>query len=299
MKRRRFIRSVGSIVGASALPTTSVAGETTTSRPPEIAQAVLDAYGWEQVGEVSELPSFTDEDHIENVEKTTFRLNAYHSTDLSEAIERATPLQGVRPLKHLWAARVTTDDKETEAIWNEGETAEAAAGIDGTTEEAFERYIEGSILEGNVEFHGEWHRKAVEEASGSVIGEIPIVGSGLATVFSWKWNLTTTITTKTGNTSHISEYYFSLPLSSISASAQQKIETETSLDFRGMYVDWFAEGNVFYAAGGIYPEDEARLNEQLSDGFDEGLLDFDPPEFNISTDEDYEQEMLQLLREVR
>lgn len=159
--------------------------------------------------------------------------------------------------------------------------------------------MQESILEGDIEFRGEWHRKAVEEGTGGLLGSLPgPLGTTLETAFSWKWNLTTSVTTETGNTSHISEYYFSLPLTSVSADAEEQVETETALDFRGLYIDWFAEGNVFYAAGGIYPESENRLNEQLTDGFDSGILDFNPPEFDISTDGAYEQEMIELLKEV-
>lgn len=224
-------------MGAVAIPTTSTR-TLASPRPPRIAQSELEAHGWEEVDTKPDLPPVINEDHPEDVDKTTFRLNAFYGTDLPAEIKSKTPLGDVRPLKHIWTACVTTTDATTEAVWNEGESAETAASIDGTAEEAFERYIQDSILDGDVEFRGEWHRKAVEEGTGGLLGSLPEpAGSILETAFSWKWNMTTTITTETGNTSHISEYYFSLPLTSVSDDAEENVESETALDFRGLYID--------------------------------------------------------------
>ncbi|ELZ68778.1 hypothetical protein C457_10971 [Haloferax prahovense DSM 18310] len=226
-------------------------------------------------------------------------MSAFHGAAVRDAIEEETPFEGVRPLKHIWAARVTTDDEDAKRIWKEGEGAEVASDIDSTTEHVFEQFMEKNVLDGKLEFSGEWHRKAVSEGAGFLVGLVPVIGDGLSTAFSWKWDLQTTLTTATGATASISEYYFSLSLSSIAENAEEEIENEVDIDFRGIYIDWFTEGNVFYSMGGVYPESEERLNEQLTDGFDAGIMDFDPPDFDISTGGMYEQEMLDLLSKVK
>lgn len=278
---------------------TIVSANSVSDRPPTIPEDHLNAYGWEMSSTNAKLPEFEEAKHIENIQKTRWGLNAFHGTSVRDAIEEETPFEGVRPLKHIWAARVTTDHELTKVIWTEGEAAEAASNIDSTTEHAFEQFMETDVLDGRLEFAGEWHRKAVSEGVGFLAGQIPVIGDGLSTAISWKWDLQTTMTTATGNTGSISEYSFSLPLEAIAENAGEEIENEVDLDFRGIYIDWFAEGNVFYSIGGVYPESKERLNEQLTDGFDAGILDFDPPEFDISSNESYEQEMLDLLSKVR
>lgn len=297
MRRRQFIRSSCTLALTPSI-STIVSANSVSDRPPKIPDDHLNSYGWVISSSKSELPEFEESKHIENIRKTSWGLNAFHGTSVRDAIEEETPFEGVRPLKHIWAARVTTDDEDTKGIWTEGEEAEAVSNIDSTTEHVFEQFMEKDVLDGRLEFRGEWHRKAVSEGAGFLAGLVPVIGDGLSTAFSWKWDLQTTLTTATGNSGSISEYYFSLPLNSIAENAEEEIENEVNLDFRGIYIDWFAEGNVFYSIGGVYPESEKRLNEQLTEGFDSGILDFDPPEFNISTDGMYEQEMLDLLSKV-
>jgi|AntDeeMinimDraft_4_1070355.scaffolds.fasta_scaffold10344_3 hypothetical protein len=158
--------------------------------------------------------------------------------------------------------------------------------------------MQNSVLDGHLKFRGEWHRKAASEGAGFLGGLVPGIGDGISTAISWKWDLQTTLTTAPGNTASLSEYYFSLPIGAISENAEDEIENEVDIDFRGLYIDWFVEENVFYSMGGVYPESEERLSEQLTNGFDGGILDFNTPEFEISTDGIYEQEMLDLLSKV-
>ena len=297
MRRRQFIRS-SCTLALTPFISKIVSANSVSDRPPKIPEDHLDSYGWEMSSTNLELPDFEESKHIKNLQKTSWGLNAFHGTSVRDAIEEKTPFEEVRPLKHIWAARVTTDDEDTKGIWTEGEEAEAVSNIDSTTEHIFEQFMENDVLDGRLEFRGEWHRKAVSEGGGFLVGLVPVIGDGLSTAFSWKWDLQTTLTTATGNTGSISEYYFSLPLNAIAENAEEEIENEVNLDFRGIYIDWFAEGNVFYSIGGVYPESEKRLNEQLTEGFDAGILDFDPPEFNISTDGMYEQEMLDLLSKI-
>ena len=296
MKRRQFIHSSCSLALIPFVSTT-VSANSASNRRPKIPEDHLNGYGWERSSTSPEISGFEDSEHIENNQETSWGMNAFHGTAVRDAIEEETPFRRVRPLKHIWAARVTTDDEDTKRIWTEGEMAEAVSNIDSTTEHVFEQFMENSVLDGQLEFRGEWHRKAVSEGAGSLAGLVP-GGDVLYTMLSWTWDLQTTLTTATGNTASISEYYFSLPLNAIAENAEEEIENEVDLDFRGIYIDWFTEGNVFYSTGGVYPESEARLNEQLTDGFDAGVLDFDTPEFDISTDEMYEQEMLDLLSKI-
>jgi hypothetical protein len=297
MRRREFIRSGCTLALIPGISTTASANSA-SNRPPRIPEDQLNSYDWVRSSSSPKLPNFEDSEHIENRQKTSWGIQGFHGNALRDEIEKQTSFEGVRPLKHIWAARVTTDDENTKRVWTEGEEAEAVSNIDSTTEYVFEQFMQNDVLDGGLEFRGEWHRKAVSEGGGFLAGLFPGIGDVLSIAFSWKWDLQTTLTTATENTGSISEYYFSLPLNSIAENAGEEIEDEVNLDYRGIYIDWFAEGNVFYSMGGVYPESEERLNEQLTNGFDAGILDFDTPEFDISTDGMYEQEMLDLLSKV-
>ena len=299
MRRRQFIRS-GSILALTPFVSTTVSAEDNNSKQrPKIPQDQLDVYNWEKSSTTPDLPEFEDAEHIENVQKTDWKLNAFHGTAVRDAIEEKTPFTGVKPLKHIWAAKVTTDDDYTEIVWSEGAASEVASNIDSTTESVFQRFVENQPVDGEFNELLEWHRGVAKQGIEYTLSQIPYVGSVASGISSSEWDLSTSETTATGHTPSISEHYVSLPLSAIAENGGEEVENEVDLDFRGIYIDWFTEDNVFYSVGGIYPESEERLNEQLTDGFDDGVLDFSPPDFDISTERAYEQEMLDLVSKVR
>lgn len=297
MQRRRFLQSSAAVLSASVLSSTAAASESDTSQPV-IPSGELQANSWTAMDSQPSLPDFVDADHRENVELTQWDLNAFHGEKIHREVEKATPFTDVRPLSHIWTATVTPAEGEEFELWRKGESAESLTDIDDTTEEAYERYMENQVLNGELEYVGEWHRKAVKEGAGLLAGKLPF-GDLFAILMSWKWELQGSLTTHSGVSASISEYYFGLPLTAISPDAEQHVENETTVDFRGLYIDWFAQDGVFKAAGAVYPEDRENLTSQIEKGLDDTIIPFDTPEFDIDTREEYEPEMIELLSEFR
>ncbi|WP_313694136.1 hypothetical protein [Halorarum halobium] len=297
MHRRTFLKGA---LSAFAIPSLSlsVAAEPST---PSISQTDLSQYGWKVTDPTPTIPSFSDSGRKEDVQKTSWGLNAFHGTNLPGKIEEATPLEDVDPLKHIWTTHVTTTDEDTKQVWTGSESGEAAASIDGTTEAAFEKYVTESVLQGEMEFRGEFHRKAAKQGTTGLLGQIPTFGPLIAQLTSWVWDMKTSVTTATEDTAHISQYYFSVPLTAISSDAESKVDEEVSLDYRGIYIDWFTDDNEFYAAGGVYPQSMEHMNVRLSEAFDSGMVDIDlgiDPEIQMETSRGFEKEVLDLLRKV-
>lgn len=251
MNRRKYLQTTCSLLGASMIPV-GLAEAQNESSTLSISQTEFDAHGWRVAEKKPTLPSFPDEKHTENLEKTAWNLNAFYGAELPTQIEQSTPFENVRPLQHIWTARVTTTDETTKTIWRKGEAAEHVSNIDDTTEAAYEHFVQNSVLDSELKYRGEWHRKAVEEGAGFLSGLLPGgLGTAIDVALSWKWEMQSSIATETGNTATISEYYFSLPVKAISPDADEHVENELNLDFRGLYIDWFEKDDVFYATGGV------------------------------------------------
>lgn len=299
MRRRAFLKTV-----PAAFATPLLASETSSAKPsiPSINQTALNQHGWETADSKPVVPSFTEEDHQKMVRETEWGLNTFHGTKISDAVANATPLESVRPLQHIWAAHVKPSDKSEDLSWTGRETEEATAQIDGTTEAAYEKYIEGSILDGELDHVAEVHKKAAKQATTGVLGQIPVVGPLFSNAVSWGWTPKTSVTTATGDTAHISQYYFSIPVAALSPDAEDKVDEETSLDYRGIYIDWFTGNNEFYAAGAVYPQNRKHLNQRLSKAFDSGAMDVDllgNTDYTLDTSKTYEQDILELLTKIK
>lgn len=289
---------MGSFIAVPILSSQSSA----KSSPPTIKRSFLSKHGWTAVDSPPRTPSFTDDGHTEDLRKTSWTQNAFYGTTLPSAVEEVSPLEDVNPLKHIWATRVTPSDHNTKLAWTGGESGEAIVTIDGTTEAAFQRYVTEEILGAGMEYRGEYHRKGAKQGSLWGLSNVPWIGSLLSQGASLEWDMQSSITTGTGDTAHISQYFYSIPVTSFSSDAEENIDNEVSLDYRGLYIDWFTADNEFYAAGGVYPQDEQHLNARLSQAFDEGLGDWDgwgsDPDFTLGTDGNYEQEMVELLANI-
>jgi hypothetical protein len=295
MQRRHFLRSSAAALSVSALSPAAVASESDTT-PTAIPSSRLTS-GWGSVDEKLSLPEFDEKTHEENVQLTEWNLDAFHNKTISNAVEESTPFSDVHPLTHLWTATVTPAEDEEFQSWQKGESAELTTDIDATTEAAFEHYVQNEILSEELYFAGEWHRKAGNELIGQILGTIPWLGAPIETFWSWKWEMQDTVSTYSGVSSTISEYYYGLPLTAISEGAEQHVENETTVDFRGLYIDWFSQDGVFTAAGAVYPENRNNLQNQLEDGLDEGITDF--PEVTLDTEKEYEPQVLKMLQKVR
>lgn len=298
MQRRHFLQSsAAAVLSASVLPSIASASESDTSQTA-IPSTQLNT-GWSSVDEQLSVPGFDDEEHVENKEITEWNLDAFHGQAISKAVEEATPFTDVHPLTHLWTATVIPVEGEEFETWQKGESAEFTTDIDATTEKAFEQYMEDEVLQEELYYAGEYHRGAAKQTAGWVAGLLPFNLGYAYDVFvsNWLWKSQDSVTTHSEISASISQYYFGLPLTAISPDAEQHVENETTVDFRGVYIDWFSEDEVFNAAGAVYPENRGNLESQLEDGLDEGLADF--PSVKLDTKEEYEPDILKMLREVR
>lgn len=292
--RRRFLQTAGTTALSILAFTTGVqagSGQDEEFTAPSIADYTLDQHGWSEIG-APDLPKLEDYDDGA-LEGKSWKFAAFADKDHRTHVKDQTDGRVDKDFKQIWAVKVQekTEGLTSTSLWDNlgnGETAEAILNIDGTTEKIFESYATTEVLDGHLAKTTEAHRKAMDWSI-DLASLVPYVGDGASYAADFVWNAKTTIDFTSSGSAYLSQYLFGLPATSESLGVDEEPVQQT-IDYRGWYIDWMKDG-VFYAAGGVYPQNYEEFSEQLGESL-EMDLDLQEP------DQTYGKEVLEILSNI-
>lgn len=109
----------------------------------------------------------------------------------------------------------------------------------------------------NIDILTEFHLKTKEQLYNWTVGQLPYVGEAVSVSLDYLWETPSSLSTRDGVTLFLAQYLASKTVQGTDAA-------EYEIDYRGLYADWFYEGE-FFAALAFYPEDEDELSDVVLD----------------------------------
>ena len=244
MDRRAFLRKL------SAVPLSiEFFGSENSSESveyPSIREGYLEDYGWIETGN-PQLPDELPNEEIED--ESRWGLVAYADDHVTPAVREQTDGLIDTQLMSMVAAKATDL-----GYWfpPDSEFGETRVGIDGVAEEVCEEVIFTEM--NNLDSHRDYHIKTVQQIIELTVGQLPYVGEGVSTSLGYLWDTPESINTRDGKDSYLAQY---LASKTLRANGE-----EYEVDYRGLYADWFYEGNL-YAALAFYPQDKETLSKAV------------------------------------